>query len=121
MYSCVPLRGPGDVPVERVGQDPLDLLVGVGVAPNQTIEGRRRVEHHRPQLAVGFPRLVGVQLDPLWFGGQAVLQTERIRQPACRVDRDHHGAAAPSGRFEAQHRRRRRLAHAAGPAAHDHR
>ena len=44
-------QGAGDVAVEGVGEDPLGLLGVGGVAPHEAVERRRRVEHHRPQLA----------------------------------------------------------------------
>ncbi len=112
---------PGDVAVERVGQDSFDLLVGVGVTPHQPIEGGSGVEHHRPQLAAGLPRLVGVQLDPLGFGRQAIGEPERVGQTARRVDRDHDRASTTAGRLEPEHRRCGRLADAARATADDHR
>jgi hypothetical protein len=79
-----PTQGAGDVAVEPIGQDPFDLLVGVGVAPHQPVERRRRVEHHRPELAVGPTRRVAGRV-------RSVAAPRRDRPP----DRAHRPVVVP--------------------------
>ena len=43
-----------DISVERIAEYPFDLFLILGMALDQTIEGRGRVEHHRPEFTSVF-------------------------------------------------------------------
>ena len=102
----------------RLFEDPVaGLLVG-RLACDQLVEGRLRVEHHRPQLALHLDPLLLEQgrLDPARLVAE-LLQPERVRQPLRRVDRQH-ADLQPLRRHPGRDRRRgRRLADPAGAGA----
>ncbi len=110
-----PGDGAGQVAVDPVGEDPLARLGGRGLARDQAVEGRLRVELERPELGAArpglgrhAPRLVGQALHPEGGG-----------EPPRRVDRHHHGPRPAAGQAQAEPGRDGRLADAAGPAADD--
>ena len=110
-----------DVLVQRVGQN---LLAGLGVgrmAADEVVPALLGVEHGRPQLTPRVGRRPGEHLvGDADFVVPDPLQPQRVGQPARRVDREHqHPAALLDHRRGRQRRRRRGLAHAAGPAGDD--
>ena len=107
-------QGIGHVPVEPVLHDARRLGLVGGVGANDALEHRRRVEHHRPQLAVD-----AVQLDRLRLAGQPALQAERVGQPPGRVDGDDDHPTPGARRRQADRGGDRRLADSSGPTADD--
>ncbi|MCY1371936.1 hypothetical protein D9M69_591060 [compost metagenome] len=98
--------------VERVGQDLLGLL-GAGLREHHLVEGALHVEHHRVEVTLA--------LDP---GDRArgvveLLDAHRLREPAGRVDGEDDDLAHALGGPQRERRAGRRLADAAGAAAHD--
>ncbi len=102
----------GEIAVDAVDLDVLRLLGRVRIALDQVVKGALGVEHQRVEPAG--PGAV----DRRGFVGQRA-DTQRIGQPAGRVDGDHAGGAAQPGRLQRQDRGRGRLPDAAGTAADD--
>ena len=77
----------GDVLVERVRQDAVDLIGTLRVSADQAVEGRRSVEHHRPQLAATCRASVP--------GTDARVRSVVVRRRAPRPVRARRRAAGP--------------------------
>ncbi len=92
---------PRDRPVDRVLQDRLGLL-GVGsLFVDEAIEGRGRIQHHRPQLAIaGDSR--NVQHPMRGIGGHAGIESERIGEPTSRIHGHHDDASPGPSRSDAE-------------------
>ena len=109
-----------DLPVDPVVEDPLaGLLVG-SVALDHLVEGRLRVEHHRPELARRPgrrpPRSKSAG-STCALGVAELVEAERVGEPLGRVDRQHRDPLAARRHPGRDRRRGRRLADAAGADA----
>ena len=107
----------GDVAVERVAEDPLDLRLVLGVALDQPVERRRVssiIAHSSP--ATSEPRSIGCGSAARPSASPSASARRRAGSIVT-----HHRAATAARRLQPEHGRGRGLADAARPAADDHR
>ena len=97
-----------------------DLLLVLRVLRDELVERRLRVEHERVESTVHRGVVVAAPERPrdLVRRVREVLEPERVRESLGRIDGDDHRVAPTARAFDRERRRGRRLAHAAGAAAH---
>ena len=108
----------GDLLVDAVVEDAVARLLVGGLAGDQLVEGRLRVEHHRPELALHLDPLLREErrVDLLGLVAE-LLQAERVGEALRRVDRQHADLQSARRHPDRDRRRGRRLADATGAGA----